>query len=417
MRKHILFAALSLALAQMAPAQEVDLEKCRPATDSFEAIVDVSGSMMKPQPDRRKSKYPDQAEAHENASEELALTAEPAAEEPQSESRQESQAAKEEETEPDDEAKIAKAKRFLLKLSEDADMSIRSGLFTMGPFTVQLPSEIREKEPYAERVEELPEDLETIGRMTWLGQRARRHLSNAEGGSRALLLITDGAFTTWKMDEKQNPTTVFKEFREANPGNTIYFLSLADNDKIREDAEAVIGAKAIDLNEVLEKEEVYRELVRQIFRSDCPPVVVPPQMIELHGIVFDFDKHYLTAESQQILDDALALIAALPENVPIEIRGWTDWCGSDEYNAGLSQRRANSVRKYFIDHGIAAERLTATGHGKSFTYDNRNSHGRHRNRKVELVIGAYESIPWGTEAEKEAERERMRRKLNAHPQQ
>jgi outer membrane protein OmpA-like peptidoglycan-associated protein len=52
-------------------------------------------------------------------------------------------------------------------------------------------------------------------------------------------------------------------------------------------------------------------------------------------------------------------------NVTIELSAHTDSKGSDQYNERLSQRRAESVVNYLIDHGIAADRLTPKGYGES----------------------------------------------------
>ena len=52
-------------------------------------------------------------------------------------------------------------------------------------------------------------------------------------------------------------------------------------------------------------------------------------------------------------------------NVTIELSAHTDYKGSDQYNERLSQRRAESVVGYLIDHGIAADRLTPKGYGES----------------------------------------------------
>ena len=63
------------------------------------------------------------------------------------------------------------------------------------------------------------------------------------------------------------------------------------------------------------------------------------------------------------MDQLVKLLEENP-NVTIELSAHTDYRGSAEYNKRLSQRRAESVVKYLIEHGIASDRLTPVGYGK-----------------------------------------------------
>ncbi len=86
-----------------------------------------------------------------------------------------------------------------------------------------------------------------------------------------------------------------------------------------------------------------------------------PVLIE--NIFYDFDKATLRPESTAALDELVRLLNENP-NITIELSAHTDYKGSDEYNEGLSQRRAESVVNYLIDHGIASDRLTPKGYGE-----------------------------------------------------
>ncbi len=89
--------------------------------------------------------------------------------------------------------------------------------------------------------------------------------------------------------------------------------------------------------------------------------ITAPVLID--NIFYDFDKATLRPESTEALDQLVALLNENP-NVTIELSAHTDYRGSEEYNKRLSQRRAESVVNYLIEHGIASDRLTPVGYGK-----------------------------------------------------
>jgi outer membrane protein OmpA-like peptidoglycan-associated protein len=80
-------------------------------------------------------------------------------------------------------------------------------------------------------------------------------------------------------------------------------------------------------------------------------------------------------------------LVAEPEIKRVSIEGHTDDRGGDKHNLDLSDRRAKSVRRWMIEHGIAPERLEAHGFGETRpVVDNRASQGRATNRRVEFRI-------------------------------
>ncbi len=83
----------------------------------------------------------------------------------------------------------------------------------------------------------------------------------------------------------------------------------------------------------------------------------------IDNIFYDFDKATLRPESATALDELVELLNENP-NITIELSAHTDYKGSDAYNEGLSQRRAESVVNYLIEHGIASDRLTPKGYGE-----------------------------------------------------
>ncbi len=91
-----------------------------------------------------------------------------------------------------------------------------------------------------------------------------------------------------------------------------------------------------------------------------PPMTIP---VLIDNIFYEFNKATLTKESTESLDRLIALLNENP-NITIELSSHCDYRGNDEYNQNLSQRRAESVVDYLIEHGIADDRLTAVGFGE-----------------------------------------------------
>ena len=106
--------------------------------------------------------------------------------------------------------------------------------------------------------------------------------------------------------------------------------------------------------------------------------------LPLYGIIFDFNKATLRPESEPVLDRTVRLLNDDPALV-IEVQGHTDDIGSDDYNLKLSEARAETVRRWLIDHEIDSSRLSSAGYGKRVPVaKNDTDYGRAKNRRVEL---------------------------------
>jgi OOP family OmpA-OmpF porin len=118
------------------------------------------------------------------------------------------------------------------------------------------------------------------------------------------------------------------------------------------------------------------------------PVVAPTatKVVLNADTFFDFDKATIKPEGRQVLDQ----VAAQANTINLETliaTGHTDSIGTEQYNLGLSQRRANSVKAYLVSKGIAADRIYVEGKGESSPVaSNKTREGRAQNRRVEIEI-------------------------------
>ena len=122
----------------------------------------------------------------------------------------------------------------------------------------------------------------------------------------------------------------------------------------------------------------------KVDKKGCP--LVGEKLLILHGINFEFDSAKISRDSEAILDKAVETLEANP-SIKVRIEGHTDSTGSEEYNLGLSQRRADAVRDHLVSKGIASERLEALGKGEGYPItSNKTREGRSQNRRVEFVV-------------------------------
>ena len=106
----------------------------------------------------------------------------------------------------------------------------------------------------------------------------------------------------------------------------------------------------------------------------------------LKGVKFEFDSDRLTEDAKTILIDVGATLNSYPE-IKVELEGHTDSVGTDAYNLGLSERRANAVKTFLSGQSVPADRMTPVGYGEAQPIDTNDTEaGRENNRRVELKV-------------------------------
>jgi outer membrane protein OmpA-like peptidoglycan-associated protein len=123
------------------------------------------------------------------------------------------------------------------------------------------------------------------------------------------------------------------------------------------------------LNTILETRETARGLI-----------------VNMSDVLFDFGKYTLKPGAREKLAKISGIIVSHP-GLKLQIEGYTDSVGSDEFNQKLSEERANAVRDYLVSESVASDSITAEGFGKSNPVaSNDTPSGRQLNRRVQLVV-------------------------------
>ncbi len=143
----------------------------------------------------------------------------------------------------------------------------------------------------------------------------------------------------------------------------------AEAERVRKAAEALRAQLLEQFNRILETRDTPRGLV-----------------VNMGDVLFDTGKFDLRSEAREKLAKLSGIVLAHP-GLKLAIEGYTDSTGSDELNRKLSQDRADAVRGYLTEQGLAQDSVTAQGFGKSEPVaDNNTAAGRQKNRRVEIVV-------------------------------
>jgi outer membrane protein OmpA-like peptidoglycan-associated protein len=149
--------------------------------------------------------------------------------------------------------------------------------------------------------------------------------------------------------------------------------SAAQSENLRQEAEK-------------EKQELRARLLQQLNSVLATRDSARGLIANLSDVLFRSGSVDLLPAARERLAKVSGIVLAYP-SLHVSIEGHTDSVGSDEYNQDLSERRAQSVRDYFVRGGIPAGTVDARGFGKAEPVaSNETPEGRQQNRRVELVL-------------------------------
>jgi outer membrane protein OmpA-like peptidoglycan-associated protein len=109
-------------------------------------------------------------------------------------------------------------------------------------------------------------------------------------------------------------------------------------------------------------------------------------IVNMSDVLFDTAKFSLRPLAREKLAKVAGIVSGHP-GLRLDVEGYTDSVGGDEYNQRLSEQRGSSVRDYLIQQGMPGNSVTTKGFGKTQPVaSNDTAQGRQQNRRVELVV-------------------------------
>ncbi len=166
----------------------------------------------------------------------------------------------------------------------------------------------------------------------------------------------------------------------------------ADAARARAEAEAANArAAAAEANHNAQKSEADAAATREKLRAQLNSVLATSEsarglIVNMSDVLFDTGKFTLKPGTQVSLAKVATILQLYP-GLKVQVEGYTDSVGGDEYNQKLSENRANAVHDFLVSNGVPAANVTAQGYGKADPVaDNSTAAGRAQNRRVNLVV-------------------------------
>jgi outer membrane protein OmpA-like peptidoglycan-associated protein len=162
----------------------------------------------------------------------------------------------------------------------------------------------------------------------------------------------------------------------------------ADAARAQAEAEAAEArAKAAEANKSVEDANAVREKLRQQLNSVLATSESARGLIvNMSDVLFDTAKYTLKPTTQISLAKVAGILQAYP-GLKVQVEGYTDSVGSEDYNQKLSENRASAVRDFLVSQGVSQGNITSQGYGKNDPVaDNSTASGRAQNRRVNMVV-------------------------------
>ena len=166
----------------------------------------------------------------------------------------------------------------------------------------------------------------------------------------------------------------------------------ADAQRARAEADAANArAQAAEANKSAQNAQQDAAAVREKLRIQLNAILATSEsarglIVNMSDVLFDTGKYTLKQGTQVSLAKVSGILQAYP-GLKLQVEGYTDSVGGDDYNQKLSENRAAAVRDFLVSQQVSMNNISAMGFGKSDPVaDNGTAVGRAQNRRVQLVV-------------------------------
>jgi OOP family OmpA-OmpF porin len=276
------------------------------------------------------------------------------------------------------------------KVAQLPDLGFNAGLYLYTPYTELEPMAPLDKMGWAEAVDSMPAEPKGA---TFLSESLRKIEPVLQGlsGKTVVYIFSDGTYSgTPGMREPEDYTREF-----ANKYNVCFYIIGAAQDnlaqkRLNDMAKANACSRVISFEKFIENPEYTTGALYTVKATERIETLTETRIVGLKvdSILFGFDKASVrTSYVDEV--DALGMFLQKNPAAYVLLEGYTDSTGPEEYNLGLSLRRAESIANYVMDnYMISGDRIVVNYYGSANPVgDNATAEGRAMNRRVEIAVG------------------------------
>ena len=277
-------------------------------------------------------------------------------------------------------SKIMMAKSTLVELNKLIPaLPYKAGLATFAPYKEYAKVAPYDKAAMDKAIAPIKTDYEAYGRMTPMGKGLEdldKLPVSTLSGKTGVFIFSDGDSNCGV-----DPVAVAQSLK-AKYGDKLcfYIVDLSDSKHGQQVLKAIAAlgkCNCIELGEELLRNEAARERFLECALYEW----IEDEIVVFRSIYFDFDKYNIKPEFVPVLEEGTAIIKS-KTGMKVILEGHTDSIGTEQYNMKLGQRRADSVKAFFVKKGIDASRIETISFGESDPVaTNKTAQGRALNRR------------------------------------